>query len=668
MEDAIKGKTHVLRAGAREERAASKTRLLERIDSPADLKSLSVAELESLAAEIRAFILQVVSQKGGHFASSLGTVELTLALYHLYDLPKDKVIWDVGHQAYVHKILTGRRDAMWTIRQHKGVSGFLRRAESEYDIFGAGHASTGISAAMGFATARDLKHENHHVVAVLGDGALTGGLAYEALNNAGHSERNLLVVLNDNAMSISPNVGAISHYLTSLTAHPYYKKMKDEIQQLLTKVPAVVGEPATKLAQMMGSGIKSTLVPGALFQALGFHYYGPIDGHDMTELVSVIGNLKEVPGPILLHVLTHKGKGYSYAESDPDGYHGMTPFNIETGKKNPVKPSPPSYTQVFGQTMIDLARERKDVVAITAAMLGGTGLEAFQEEFPDRCFDVGIAEGHGVTFAGGLAAEGLRPVAAIYSTFLQRAFDHTIHDVCLQNLPVVFCMDRGGLAGADGPTHHGAFDLSYMRLIPNMVVASPRDGNEMRDLMLTGVLHTSGPFGLRYPRETVPGDYDPSRAPKAIPVGVWEELSGPEDLVFVATGTMVEECRAAIRILEQEGLSAGLVNGRWIKPVDTAMLRRLSGRCRWIVTVEENTLLGGFGDAVYECFRAEGLDTAKLRHMGMPDRFVEHGSRTELLDEIGLSAAHIAAKARELLNIPPPPSSRPPETTGGAGA
>ena len=622
-------------------------RLLERVDSPRALHGLGLEDLQQLAGEIREFILQVVSQKGGHFASSLGTVELTLALYHLYDPPRDKIVWDVGHQAYVHKILTGRREALWTLRQYRGISGFLRRAESDYDVFGAGHASTSISAALGFAAARDLLGERHHVVAVIGDGAMTGGLAYEALNNAGHSGRDLLVVLNDNAMSISPNVGAISHYLTSLTTHSYYRRMKDEIYDLLGRVPAV-GEPATKFAARVEAGLKGALVPGALFQALGFHYYGPIDGHDLPELLNVLRNLRTASGPVLLHVLTHKGKGYAPAEADPDGYHGMTPFDPVTGRRKPASPAPPSYTQVFGDTMIELAGRFPKVVAVTAAMLGGTGLTEFQRRFPDRCFDVGIAEGHGVTFCGGLAAEGLRPVAAIYSTFLQRALDHTIHDICLQNLPVIFCLDRGGLAGADGPTHHGAFDLTWMRMIPNMVVASPKDGNELRDLLLTAVLHTDGPIAIRYPRENVPASFEPSREMKALPVGVWEELEAGEDVVLVATGTAVEECRRALPKLAAEGLRAGLVNARWIKPVDHGMIRDLAARYRRVLTVEESTLIGGFAAAVYESYRNQGLDPGPLAHMGLPDRFVEHGSRGELLAEVGLDADHIAGRAREL--------------------
>ena len=633
---------------ARPAQAGPAERLLEGIESPADLKRLTVKDLKALAQEIRDFIIMVVSQRGGHIASSLGTVELTLALHSLFDPPCDKIIWDVGHQGYVHKILTGRRDAMWTIRQHGGISGFLKRRESPYDQFGAGHASTAISAALGFAAARDLRGENHRVVAVVGDGGLTGGLSYEALNNAGHSGRDLLVVLNDNAMSISPNVGAIAHYLTTLTTNPRYKKMKEEIYTLLQRVPAV-GQPATKFAHRFEEGLKSALVPGALFQALGFAYYGPIDGHDLDELLPVLKRLREQHGPVLLHVLTQKGKGYGPAEADPDAFHGMTPFDPETGLKRPSKPSPPPYTEVFGKAMVEMGRRFPNLVAVTAAMLGGTGLTAFQGEFPDRCFDVGIAEGHAVTFCAGLAAEGMRPVAAIYSTFLQRAVDHVIHDVCLQNLPVIFCLDRGGFAGSDGSTHHGCFDLSYLRMVPNMVVAAPRDGNELRDLLLTGILHTSSPFALRYPRDVVPAGYDPAREARPLQVGQWEELAEGDSLALVACGSMVERCATAVEELAREGIRVGLINGRWIKPVDKAMIPDLARRYTWVMTVEEGMLAGGFGDAVYEFYRANGLETSGLRHMGLPDRFVEHGSRSELLEEIGLSARHVAAKVREIL-------------------
>lgn len=652
MEEAIPG------AFARAEKREKRVSYLEGISCPADVQRLDLAELQTLAQEVRDFIIEVVSAKGGHFASSLGVVELTIALHKVFSPPADRILWDVGHQAYVHKILTGRRDRLWTIRQHGGISGFLRRAESEYDHFGAGHASTAISAAVGFATARDLSGQKHKVVAVVGDGAMTGGLAFEAMNNAGHSNRDLIVVLNDNAMSISPNVGAMSHYLTSLTTHPYYAKMKSEIYHLLGRVPAV-GEPASELARRLEKGIKGALVPGALFQALGFHYYGPIDGHDLEELTSVLGNLKERHGAILLHVLTHKGKGYSYAEADPDGYHGMTPFEVQTGKKKPTTPAPPAYTAVFGEAMCEIAAKEPKLVAITAAMLGGTGLTKFQKLFPDRCYDVGIAEGHGVTFAGGLAAEGHRPVAAIYSTFLQRALDHTIHDVCLQNLPVVFACDRGGLAGADGPTHHGAFDLTYLRMIPNMVVCAPKDGNELRDLLWTGVRHLSSPFAVRYPRDSVPGHFDPSRTMREIPIGSWESLEEGEHGVLVATGTMVESALAVHRILRARGLEVGVVNGRFIKPIDERLLEELAGRYEALITIEENTLAGGFGSAVYEACQRQGLRLPVIRHLGLPDRFVEHGSREELLAEVGLLPDQIADRVAEILAEVPRTATHP---------
>ncbi len=613
---------------------------LDGISSPADVRKLDVEALKALAQEVREFIINLVAAKGGHFASSLGVVELTLALHKVFAPPEDRIIWDVGHQGYVHKILTGRRDRMYTLRQYKGVSGFLKRSESEYDHFGAGHASTAISAAVGFATARDLAGKKHKVIAVVGDGAMTGGLAFEAMNNAGHMKRDLLVVLNDNAMSISPNVGALSHYLTSLTTHPYYARMRAKVAQLLHKVPAV-GEHALELANRLETGLKDALVPGALFEALGFNYYGPIDGHDLDELLQVMTNLRDRRGPVLLHVLTHKGKGYPYAEDDPDGYHGMTPFEIETGKKKPGAPAPPAYTTVFGDAMCELADKDPRVIAITAAMLGGTGLTKFQQRFPDRCYDVGIAEGHGVTFAAALAAEGLRPVTAIYSTFLQRAIDHTVHDVCLQNLPVVFAVDRGGLAGADGPTHHGAFDLTYLRMIPNMVVCAPKDGNELRDLLFTGVSQTASPFAVRYPRENVSPEFDPARPMRTIPIGTWEELVAGDRVVLIGTGTMVEAALEVRRLLAARGVDAGVVNGRFIKPVDATMLRELAQRYEALVTIEENTLAGGFGAAVYEACQREGIAPRALRHIGFPDRFIDHGSREELLTEVGLMPAQI---------------------------
>jgi 1-deoxy-D-xylulose-5-phosphate synthase len=640
MDDVLEGLG--LNAG---EPAAERCRpMLSRIDSPEDLRDLTLPQLESLCGEIRDLLVRVLAEKGGHFAPSMGVVELTVALHHVFDTPRDRIVWDVGHQAYVHKILTGRRDRLPTIRQYGGLSGFLKRSESEYDTFGAGHASTAVSAALGMATARDLSGAGHQVVAVLGDGAMTGGLAYEALNNAGASGAPLLVILNDNAMSISPNVGAIAHYLTTLTTNPYYRRMKDEVYRVLGKVPSV-GEPVGELARRVEAGIKGALVPGALFQSLGFAYYGPIDGHDLEEVVTVLSKLRQdLRGPTLLHVMTHKGKGYAPAEADPDGYHGVTPFDPATGatRKKPASPTAgPSYTSVFGKAMVEQCRRRPEVVGITAAMLGGTGLKALKEAVPDRCFDVGIAEGHGVTFAAGLAAEGFRPVCAIYSTFLQRAFDHIVHDVAIQGLPVIFALDRAGLVGADGPTHHGALDLSYLRCVQGMVVAAPRDADELNDLLETALEYRDGPFAFRYPRGSSPRPA--TRAPRVLPIGSWEQLrEGDGSVALVAVGSMVPIAERAAVLLGERGVRPAVVNGRFVKPADGAMLDRLARDCRVLVTLEDNVLTGGFGSGVDEHFRRPGAPVPpRLIHLGLPDRFVSHGTQAELLEEVGLSPQRI---------------------------
>jgi 1-deoxy-D-xylulose-5-phosphate synthase len=627
------------------EPAESDAPLLPGIDSPADLKQLSTDELGRLAGEIREYLVRVLAEKGGHFAPSLGVVELTIALHRVFDTPADRIVWDVGHQGYVHKILTGRRDRLPTIRQYRGISGFLKRSESAHDHFGAGHASTAISGALGMATARDLAGGSHHVVAVLGDGAMTGGLTYEGLNNIGASGVGMLVILNDNAMSISPNVGAIAHYLTTITTNPYYRKMKDEVYRVLGKIPSV-GEPAGEFAKRMEAGIKGALVPGSLFQSLGFTYYGPIDGHDLDELVPVLDKIRsDLRGPTLLHVLTQKGKGYAPAEADPDGFHGVTPFDPATGtKKASVSsvPAPPSYTKIFGEALVEQASRRPEVVGISAAMLGGTGLKELQASHPDRCFDVGIAEGHGVTFAAGLASEGYRPVCAIYSTFLQRAFDHIVHDVALQKLPVVFALDRAGLVGADGPTHHGVLDLSYLRCIPGMVVAAPRDGDDLRDLLETALEHREGPFAIRYPRGSSPTV--PGRQPRALPLGSWETLEEGEGRVaLLAVGAMVTTALGAARLLRERGLAPTVVNARFVKPLDEGLLERLAEGHELLVTLEENVLAGGFGDAVSESLQRDGTaPRARLLGLGLPDRFVTHGSRAELLEEIGLSDGQVA--------------------------
>ncbi|MEE8112299.1 MAG: 1-deoxy-D-xylulose-5-phosphate synthase, partial [Acidobacteriota bacterium] len=604
---------------------------LQEINSPSDLRRLRVEELGRLAEEAREFLVSVVSQKGGHLGPSLGVVELTFALHYVFDTPLDKIVWDVGHQAYIHKILTGRREDLWTIRQLGGISGFVSPAESPYDHFGVAHASTSISAALGFATARDAQGEDYRIVTVTGDGAMTGGMAYEGLNNAGHSGRDLLVILNDNEMSISPNVGAISHYLTSLTTNPFYKRMKNEIYNLIEKFPKM-GMTVGQLAKRMETSLKSVLVPGALFQALGFTYHGPLDGHNLPELVSVLSRLRKAKGPVLLHILTRKGRGYPPAEASPDCLHGVSPS--VAGK--PKKPVLPAYTRVFADTLTEMAREDSRIVAVTAAMADGTGLVRFQKQHPKRFFDVGIAEAHAVTFSAGLAASGLRPVTAIYSTFIQRAYDQLIHDVAIQKLPVVFVMDRAGLVGPDGPTHHGVFDFSFLRPLPNFVVSAPKDGDELRDLLATALTQNEHPFFIRYPKESC-GTLTENRRPQPMPIGSWEVLADGESLALLAVGSMVRVCQGVIKDLRAQGIVAGLVNCRFVKPVDRECLRQLQGKYPLLVTVEENAISGGFGHGVYQALQAIGGSMPKLFHRGIPDRFICHGTRQEVLDLVGLS-------------------------------
>lgn len=620
-------------------------RLMHRVNSPADLKKLSIPELIRLADELREYLIEVVAKTGGHLAPSLGVVELTIALHYLFDSPTDKIVWDVGHQAYVHKMLTGRRDLLPTIRQHKGISGFCRISESEHDAFGAGHASTSISAALGMATMRDLTGGKFYVVSVTGDGAMTGGLAYEALNNAGYSGRNMMVILNDNEMSISPNVGAISKYLTSLSTNPFLKKLRDEGYHLINMLPR--GTTAAEVANRLERNLKNVLVPGALFQSLGFHYFGPIDGHDLPGMLDVLKKLRDEKGPVLLHVLTKKGRGYTHAEVDPNTFHGLNPFDVVSGKTIPGKKAPPSYTKVFAEAACELAAINPRVVAVTAAMADGTGLSKFREKFPDRFFDVGIAEAHGVTFCAGMALSGMRPIAAIYSTFLQRAYDQIIHDVAVQNIPVVFSLDRAGLCGPDGPTHHGVFDLTYLRAVPNFIVAAPKDGIELRNLLYTAVMQTEHPFAIRYPKEDCPTD--PAGTPfETIPIGTWEHLIEGDRVVFLAVGTMVEHCRKVIGALAAKGVKAGLVNCRFVKPLDRELLTQLAAKYGIMVTVEENTLRGGFGTGVYEEIQDLGL-TTRLHHLGLPDHFIPHGSRGDLFKEVGLSVDQIEAFTLGLL-------------------
>lgn len=617
-------------------------RILDLIDGPQKLKFLSLEQLERLAAEIRQFIIETVSQTGGHLAPSLGAVDLTVALHRVFDCPKDKIIWDVGHQAYAHKILTGRREAFATLRQFGGVTGFPKRAESPCDAFGAGHSSTSISAALGMAMARDLDRQAHQIVAVIGDGSMTGGEAFEALNNAGDLGKKLTVILNDNEMSISKNVGALAEYLTKMRTAPTYNKAKRDVHELLRRIPTI-GESVVRTVEHVKDSLRFFLVPGGLFEELGFTYVGPIDGHDLELLVDVLEKSKSMPGPVLIHVITKKGKGYLPAEIEPDKYHGVGPFCVRTGKVKSGASGAPSYTSVFGQALIELARQDTDIVALTAAMPDGTGLRRFGECFPARFFDVGIAEQHAATVAAGLAAAGKKPVLALYSTFAQRAYDQIVHDICLQNLPVVLCLDRGGLVGEDGPTHHGAFDFAYLRHIPNLTVLAPKDENELRHMLYTA-LSLPGPAALRYPRGAglgVPLD----AAFEKLPVGKAEVLSESAELTFVAVGAMVDACVRAAALLKEKGVEAGVVNARFVKPLDAALLRKLSQETRAIVTVEEHALAGGFGSAVLEAISDAGSGAAKCLRLGLPDRFVEQGSRGRLLEMCGLTPEKIAERA-----------------------
>lgn len=622
--------------------------LLESIDSPKDLKQLSEEQLKQLSEEIRDLIISTLSKTGGHLASSLGVVELSIALHYIFDTPKDKLVWDVSHQAYVHKILTGRRDRFHTIRQYKGISGFCKREESEYDAFGAGHSSTSISAALGIVEARDLKHAQFNVIAVIGDGSLTAGLALEGLNNAGAKKRKFIVVLNDNKMSISPNVGALSGYLNQIITGKLYNKLKAEIEHLVKTIPSI-GESVFKLGKRFDETLKGFITPGMLFEQLGFKYVGPIDGHNIHQLIETFRNVRDyVDRPTLVHVVTKKGKGYVQAEQNATVYHGASPFCIDTGEFMKQESIAPSYTKVFGDTLIQLAEQDENIIAITAAMCSGTGLEAFAQKFPERFYDVGIAEQHAVTFAAGLATEGFKPVAAIYSTFLQRAYDQVFHDVCLQNLPVTFALDRAGLVGADGPTHHGVFDFSYLRHLPNMIVMAPKDENELQHMLKTAVEY-SGPTAVRYPRGLGVGvamDTDLH----TLDIGRAEILREGHDLAIIAVGLMVQPAiEAAKNLAEDENIFTTLINARFVKPLDTELILGLARKTGKIVTVEENVLQGGFGSAILELLQAHGLDQVLVRCIGLPDEYIEHAPQSILRHKYGLDAEGIEKVVLEIM-------------------
>jgi 1-deoxy-D-xylulose-5-phosphate synthase len=613
--------------------------LLQTINSPLDLKRLPIENLPELATEIRDYIISVVSRNGGHLASNLGVVELTLAIHYVFDCPTDKLVFDVGHQCYTHKILTGRRDEFARIRTRGGPSGFPKRAESPYDAFGAGHASTSIPAALGLAIARDLAGQQYKVIAVIGDGSCTGGLTYEGLNQAGGMGRDMLIILNDNTMSISKNVGALSKYLTDIITDEGYNKLKADVWNLTDKLPQK--DKLRRTIAQIQDFVKGMIIPGQIFERLGFRYFGPIDGHDMPLMIKTFHGLKELHRPLLLHVLTKKGKGYSYAEDAPTHFHGIGSFDKLTGQSNGLKKSLP-YTNVFGQMLVKLAEENPKICAITAAMSTGTGLTQFAQKFPQRFFDVGIAEQLGTTMAAALATGGFRPFYAVYSTFLQRGYDQVVHDVALQNLPVVFCIDRAGVVGEDGPTHHGNFDISYLMHIPNLTLTSPKDGQELQNLMALAAKWESGPFAIRYPRADIPEN---DLKPEALPLeyGSWEKLRDGEHLAILAVGSMVYPAWRAADILDKDGIHATLINCRFLKPFDQEMLHEILSQFRHVVTIEEGAIRGGFGSHIGVYASENDFHDVVIHHLGLPDQFIAHDNRASLLAEYGLDTEGIAS-------------------------
>jgi 1-deoxy-D-xylulose-5-phosphate synthase len=616
---------------------------LESIHGPEDVKKLPRAELQKLADEVRQRLIDVVSQTGGHIGAGLGVVELTVALCWAFDSPRDKIVWDVGHQGYPWKILTGRNDRLATLRQPGGLSGFLRRSESEHDQFGAGHAGTALSAAFGMATARDLKGEDFKVVAVVGDGAMTCGLPYEAMNNAGHSGRDIILVLNDNGMSIAPNVGAINKYLGSIIANPVTVRLREWVKGMIEKTSHIVGGPKlVEFAKSVEESIKNLWSPGMLFEELGFRYFGPINAHNVEQLIQTFDIVKTLKGPRVVHVISEKGKGFPLPEPDLEKYHARAPYDPVTGKLKPVTAGPPQWTRIFGDAITQLAAENPSFVAITAAMPSGTGTNIFQKKWPERFFDVGIAEGHATTFAAGLATQGVRPIVTIYSTFLQRAYDSIIHDVAIQKLPVIFCMDRAGMVGEDGQTHMGLYDIAYMLAVPHMTVTAPKDGAELIGLLRCALAHEEGPFSLRYPRDKAPAEAPPAAEVAPIPYGTWELLRKGKDCAIVAVGVM---CAPAMEAAE--ALNATVVNARFLKPIDREMLDALVRDHKLLVTVEDGVVVNGFGAALAGVVQTTSPDV-RVVALGVPDRTYEHAPRAQQLAEVGLTGAGIAARIRAL--------------------
>ena len=621
--------------------------LLAGITSPADLKQVPRDQLPELAREVRERLIDCCAETGGHIGASLGVVELAIALLYEFDSPTDKILWDVGHQAYAWKLLTGRNAAFPTLRQTGGVSGFLKRSESEHDAFGAGHAATAMSAALGMATARDLRGGSNKVVAVVGDGALTCGLSYEGMNNAGHSDRDIILVVNDNGMSISPNVGAISKTLGTIAASPATNRLREHIKHWTLRLGKVFGPEVVEFAKNLEESAKNLFSDGMFFEELGFRYFGPIDGHDLKNLIDTFHFVKPMTGPRVIHVITEKGKGFALAEANKEKWHGLAAYDPETGEPKKKASGPPTWTQVFGEAITQLAAEHPELVAVTAAMPSGTGTNIFQKRWPERFFDVGIAEGHAVTFAGGLAAEGIRPMVAIYSTFLQRAYDNIIHDIAVQHLPVTFCMDRAGLVGEDGQTHMGLYDIAYMLAVPGMTVAAPRDGEELIGLLRTALAHTEGPFSLRYPRDKVPAEPRPAGEIAAVPYGTWQLLREGKDVALLAVGTMVEPSLQAATQLAAEGIDCTVVNCRFLKPLDSGMLQVLAAQHRTFVTVEEGTIVNGFGAYLAETLQTTNPEV-RVVALGIPDKLVEQAPRAEQLEAFGLSAGGIARRLRAL--------------------
>ncbi|HAA12375.1 MAG TPA: 1-deoxy-D-xylulose-5-phosphate synthase [Cytophagales bacterium] len=627
--------------------------LLAKIHSPANMKGLSPEELLQLSDELRQYIIDTVSVHGGHFGASLGVVELTVALHHVFNTPVDQLVWDVGHQAYGHKILTGRREQFHTNRVYKGLSGFPKRKESEYDTFGVGHSSTSISAALGMAVANRYQGDNRHHIAVIGDGAMTGGLAFEGMNHAGDAQPNMLIILNDNNMSIDPNVGALKDYLTDITTSHTYNKVKDEVWKMLGKF-SKFGKSAQEIASKVEHTVKSFLLKESnFFESLNLRYFGPVDGHDVNHLVHVLNDLKDIPGPKVLHAVTVKGKGYAPAEKDQTKWHAPGTFDKVTGvvhKKKVDTPQAPKYQVVFGETLVELAEKNEKIVGITPAMPSGSSMNIMMKAMPDRAFDVGIAEQHAVTFSAGLATQGLVPFCNIYSTFMQRAYDQVVHDVCIQNLPVNFCLDRAGFAGADGPTHHGAYDIAYMRNLPNMIVAAPMNEAELRDMMYTAQLpRESQAFTIRYPRgQGVMPDWKTPM--KEMEIGTGRIIQEGEDVAILSLGHIGNLAEKAVRVLETEGIRAGLYDMRFVKPLDEKLLQHIFTRYQKVITVEDGILQGGFGSAVLEWAADNGF-SAQVKRLGMPDRTVEHGTQYELYQECGYCDNGIAKATREILGV-----------------